>query len=164
MKIGIISDTHDHQENVSTAVEIFNQHRVDYVLHAGDITTHFTVEMFGQLQTARLIAVFGNMDAHRDKIKKMISTIGGEIHDDYYEGIIDDKRVYMTHAGYHLKDVIAGNNYDLVIYGHTHQQDIRSHNSTLIINPGEATDRVTGSSNIVILDLNNMDYQIIPLP
>jgi putative phosphoesterase len=164
MKIGIISDTHDHQEHVSAAVEIFNQHGVDYVLHAGDITTQFTVEMFAQLQTARLIAVFGNMDAQRYKIKKMISTVGGEIHDDYYDGVINDKRVYMTHTNFHLDNVIASNNYDLVIYGHTHHQDIRSLNSTLIINPGEATDRVTGSSHIVILELNNMDYQIISLP
>ena len=37
MKIGIISDTHDHHSNVIKAIRIFNERRVKYVLHAGDI-------------------------------------------------------------------------------------------------------------------------------
>ena len=34
---------------------------------------------------------------------------------------------------------------------------------TLIINPGEATDWITGSARVVILDLNDMSHTVEPL-
>ena len=37
MKIGIITDSHDHRANLRKAVEIFNNANVDKVLHAGDL-------------------------------------------------------------------------------------------------------------------------------
>jgi predicted phosphodiesterase len=51
----------------------------------------------------------------------------------------------------------------MVIYGHTHQQDIRRHGKTLIINPGESTDWLTGSGHIVIVELDDMSYESISL-
>lgn len=163
MNIGIISDTHDHQENVLAALEIFNQHRVDYVLHAGDFTTHFTAELFARLRTAGFIAVFGNMDVNREKTMDVISAFNGEIHEKFYDGQINDKRIYMTHFDNQWEKVISRNNYDLAIYGHTHRSDIHRQNQTLIVNPGEATDRITGCPQVVILNLANMQYQVISL-
>ena len=44
MKIGFITDTHDRQEILMKAIEIFAEQDVVYVLHAGDITSPATAE------------------------------------------------------------------------------------------------------------------------
>ncbi|HEU0144178.1 MAG TPA: metallophosphoesterase family protein, partial [Nitrososphaera sp.] len=59
MKIGLISDTHDNFKTIEAAVRIFREKRIDYVLHAGDITTPEAVEAFAGL---KLIGVLGNND------------------------------------------------------------------------------------------------------
>jgi predicted phosphodiesterase len=45
--------------------------------------------------------------------------------------------------------------FDLIVYGHTHIQEIRRDGNTLVINPGH--------SWAVILDLDNMNYETIYL-
>ncbi|MFC1782171.1 metallophosphoesterase [Planctomycetota bacterium] len=164
MKIGIISDTHDHHEHVLAAIDVFNDRRVEYVLHAGDIISPFTAKSFANLKTARFIAVFGNNEGERPLLRNIISKFGGEIHDNVYKGELGGKKIFMTHTQQFLDEVINSRMYDLVIYGHTHTQDIRRVENTLIINPGEATDWISGKSYLVILETENMSYEVIPLP
>ena len=45
------------------------------------------------------------------------------------------------------------------IYGHTHKQDIRQIGKTLVINPGETTDCLSGSPQVMILNLDDMSYR-----
>jgi len=69
----------------------------------------------------------------------------------------------MTHTHHNIDEIIASGMYDIVIYGHTHQQDIRREGKTLVVNPGESTDWITGSGHIVIVELDDMSYEIISL-
>jgi len=163
MRIGILSDTHDHHRNVTRAIEIFAHHRAQYVFHGGDIVAPFTAQAFAELHDARLIAVFGNNDGEKLHLKRTIEGFGGEIHEYCYKGELDGKRVYMTHTNHNVEEVAASQMYDLLIYGHTHRQDIRRVGRTLIINPGEATDWITGSARVVILDLKDMSHTAEPL-
>jgi len=163
MKVGIISDTHDHTENVLAAIEIFNDQQVDYVFHAGDFTTAFTATNFAQLKTARFRAVLGNMDGSGKKIKKAAAGFGGEICDLACQATIQNRHIYMIHKNDRLDEALALKQYDLVIYGHTHHPDIRWVDNTLLVNPGEATNRITGVAQMVILNLDDMNYQVFPL-
>jgi predicted phosphodiesterase len=36
MKIGIISDSHDHLENIRKSADLFKQRKIEFVLHLGD--------------------------------------------------------------------------------------------------------------------------------
>ena len=56
MKIGILSDTHDAHENVLKAIKIFNEHKVSYVFHAGDMVSPFTARAFADVAPAKFIA------------------------------------------------------------------------------------------------------------
>ena len=47
MKIGLISDTHDNFKTIESAVKIFREKRIDYVIYAGDITTPEAVVFAG---------------------------------------------------------------------------------------------------------------------
>ena len=163
MKAGIISDTHDHHEHTLAAIEILKQEKVDIVFHAGDIISPFTAKAFADVGAEKFIAVFGNNDGEKLILRSVIESFGGEIHDYSYKGIVNNKRVYMTHAQHHIEEVAVSKMHDLVIYGHTHVQDIRRVGETLVINPGETTDWVTGKSHLVILDMNTMDYDVIKI-
>ena len=159
MKIGIISDSHDHHQNSLMAVEIFNEKKVAYILHAGDIISPFTAKAFAKVTAAKFIAVFGNNDGEKLLLTSEIKKFGGEIYDDPYRGEIGGRRIFMTHKPSVLDEAAESGKYDLVIYGHTHKQDIRKVGASLVINPGELTDWVTGRSDLVILQLDNMSWE-----
>ena len=163
MQIAIITDTHDHHENVLKAVDILNERSVDYVLHAGDIISPFTAKAFSRLKKSRFIAVYGNNDGEKLFLKETIEGFGGEIHDYCYKGELAGRKIYMTHVHFTIDEVVKSQNYDLVIYGHTHYQDIRKEGRTLVINPGESTDWLTGGGNMVILDTDSMDYEVVKI-
>lgn len=156
MRIGIISDTHDHHRNVRRAIEIFRDESVEYVLHAGDITSVSTVDLFEALPQARLIVAFGNCDADRRALRTAIEAVGGEAHAGCYDGTIDGKRIHMTHIPDGTERTAGCRAYDLVVYGHTHRQDICRSNGTLVVNPGAARNWMTDSSHVVILDTADM--------
>ena len=159
MLAGIISDTHDHHKSVLDAIALLNEKKVDVVFHAGDIVSPFTAKAFDDLDCRKIIAVFGNNDGEKLALKKTFDSIGGEIHEYCFKGTVNGKRIFMTHVPYDLHEIIQCQEFDLIIYGHTHSQDIRQEGKSLVINPGEATDWITGSGNVVILDLDTMEYE-----
>ena len=163
MKIGIISDSHDHHQNVNLAVDIFNAYKVEYVLHAGDIISPFTAKAFGNIKAAKFIAVFGNNDGEKLFLTNTINRFGGEIYENCLKTTIADCRIYMTHVHNNIEEIAKSQMYDLVIYGHTHLQDIRRVEKSLIINPGESTDWITAKPTLVILDLKDMNYETVSL-
>ena len=163
MKIGIISDSHDHHLNVLKAVEVFNEHKVSYILHAGDIVSPFTATAFSKVEGAKLIAVFGNNDGEKIILKREFDSFGGEIYEDCYKGEIAGRKIFMTHRPSIVDEMAASGKFDLVIYGHTHKQDIRKSGDTLIINPGESTDWLMEKSAVVILRPDDMSFEEVLL-
>ncbi|OHB61840.1 MAG: hypothetical protein A2Y76_07425 [Planctomycetes bacterium RBG_13_60_9] len=163
MKIGIISDTHDNRRNTARAVEIFRRHSVEYVFHAGDIVAPFTTLAFAELVDVKFIAVYGNNDGEKLHLKDVVEGFGGEIHEYCYKGELAGNKIYMTHTDHNIEEVARSQMYDLVVHGHTHRQDIRRLGRTLIVNPGEATDWITGAGHAVVLDLDDMSHIIEPL-
>jgi uncharacterized protein len=61
-----------------------------------------------------------------------------------------------------LDALVASGRFDAIIYGHTHEPDIRE-GKTLVINPGEACGWLKGNRTIAIWDLADGDVQIMPL-
>ena len=163
MKVGILSDTHDHHANVLAAIRIFNQQKVEYVLHAGDMVSPFTVKSFGQLELAKLIAVLGNNEGELYLLKSAFDEMGAELHERVYRGKLGGREIFMTHVGAVIDEVVQSQRYDLVIYGHSHRQDIRTEGRTLVVNPGETTDWITGNAQLVVVELDDMSYQVIAL-
>lgn len=155
MKIGIITDTHDNKALLKKANEVFAEHHVDCVLHAGDITSPSSAQALAEIDHARFIAVFGNCDCDSSSLESVVSCHKGEIHMGPYKGNIGDKKLLMAHDPRALGDMAVNGDFDLIVYGHTHVQDIHRDGDTLVINPGQ--------SWAVVLDLENMDYETILL-
>ena len=64
MEIGLISDTHDDLLSLKSAIKIFNERKVKYVIHAGDYVFPGVVKQFKHLN-AKLIGVLGNNDGEK---------------------------------------------------------------------------------------------------
>ena len=137
MKIGLISDTHDNFRNIESAVKMFTDKNISYVIHAGDITTPEAVEAFAGL---KLIGVLGNNDMDREGLSNAFEKIGGQLRGEVAE-IEEDNLLIAVYHGTDFKKreaLIQSGKYDVVIYGHTHKIDSKAVGKTIIINPGTA--------------------------
>lgn len=159
MKIGIISDTHDNLDAIEKAVSIFNENKVELVIHAGDFIAPFTARPFEKLNS-KLVGIFGNNDGEKFGLKNNFKQIG-EIHNDPYIFSRSGKKILLTHHPEIVNPIAKSYEYDLVIYGHTHKNDIRKIHNTLVINPGEGGGWLYGDKTLAILDLEKMKAEII---
>jgi len=157
MKIGIMSDTHDHCGYIRKAVSFFNVQGVEKVIHAGDVIAPFTYEDFKHLQ-APMIMIFGNNDGDKIGLQKKF----GLIYNPPYECEFDEKRFLVLHEPHNLNSIIAGGLFDYVIYGHLHTADIREGTIT-VINPGEVCGWLTGKSTVVILETSSKEVSVYEL-
>lgn len=161
MKIGIISDTHDNLPQIKKAVKIFNQERVELVLHAGDFTSPFTSREFKNLNCP-LKGIFGNNDGDKLLLQKYFIEIG-KISSETYLTKLNQISLIMLHKDELVDSLAESQKYDLIIYGHTHRTDIHKIGKTFIINPGECGGWLTGKSTIALLDLETLEAKIVEL-
>lgn len=159
MHIGIMSDTHDHMVQIKKAVELFNERKVDHVLHAGDFTSPFTFRILKELRCS-FTGIFGNNDGDKLLLHRMS---GGRIFNQPHTFELSDRRIVLIHE-HHIADALADSgHYDLVIYGHTHKPEVRKTKNALIVNPGETGSWLYGESTVAIADLSGMTADIIKL-
>jgi uncharacterized protein len=179
MKIGIISDTHDDIENVQEAIQIFNQNKVEYVIHAGDYIFPGIIKEFSKLN-GKLIGVFGNNDGERNGILKSFIDINGEIKGEIGDIEIDNIKFGIYHGtDKEIKErIIFSKKYDILICGHTHKREpnntgkIETGNNynTLVLNPGSAHRKSVSLSGafseigrIILFDTQSKTYKFVEL-
>ena len=80
MRVGIVSDTHNNIKNVKKVIELFNNSKVEKVIHTGDITQPKVLTQFKDLQ-APLYGVFGNNDQDRASLDQEIKARGSFLKD-----------------------------------------------------------------------------------
>ena len=157
MKIGVMSDSHDNVAMIQKAAELFNNERVDLVIHAGDFIAPFAVAALSGLE-CRVVGVFGNNDGERIGIAKRFEAVG-EIHPNLATVEIHGRKIAAMHYPELAEPIAKSGEYDIVIYGHTHEIDVRKAQS-LILNPGETGGWTTGKSTVAIVDLDTLEAEI----
>ncbi len=160
MKLGVMADSHDNVPMVRRAVELFNQRGVDLVIHAGDFVAPFAVAPLADLD-CRVVAVFGNNDGERVVLAKKLEAIG-EVHPNLAEVELGGKRIAAMHYPELAEPIAASGIYDLVIYGHTHEIDLRP-GATTVLNPGEVGGWLSGRSTVAVVDLEGLNVEIVDL-
>jgi uncharacterized protein len=160
MRIGVVSDSHGHVEFVRPAVRMLESLQVECVLHCGDIGTVAVVELFAQWPSH---FVFGNCDADRQQLAAAIVAAGQTCHGDFGDVTLSGKRIALIHSDNQrrFQQTLAGGEYDLVCYGHTHVASIERHGHTLALNPG-ALYRANPHS-LAIVELAPLQATIISL-
>ncbi len=164
MKLGIMSDSHDNLPNVAKAVKIFNQRKVQKVLHAGDIIAPFVTRNLLKLN-CDVLAVFGNNDGDKLYLQENFGKINkvGEIKEPPVSFKLAGKRIYLTHWPHQLEILAESGIYDIIVYGHTHDAEIRRVGKTLVVNPGETGGWLREKATIAVVDLETMEAEIIEL-
>ena len=168
MKIGLISDTHDNIKNIKTAVKIFAERKVDYAIHAGDITTPEAVEAFSSI---RLIGVLGNNDIDVERLRSAFQKIKGELKGDFCELEQDDLVIAVYHGTdfKRRESIIQSGKYDIVICGHTHKLENKEvaavdEKTTIVINPGTANGWFFGyKATAAIFDTMTRECEFVDL-
>jgi uncharacterized protein len=161
MKIGIISDTHDHMGNCQKACAAFTAEGVKTVLHAGDLVAPFVAPVFHQARL-KLIAVFGNNDGERLFLHERFSELGFELHHGPHRFDFSGRRICLMHEPRCLESLVRSGDFDLAVYGHTHEVAI-GEEGTLVVNPGEACGYLTGKATCAVVELDDLSGRIIEL-
>jgi len=161
MKIGIISDSHDHPDNISRSVRIFRDRDVAYILHLGDYVNPNSVRAF---KGVKLVGIFGNNDGDKFRLISAFNEIDGEIKGDFYE-FEEDELKFACYHGTELpiKDALARcGKYDVFLYGHTHQCENIRIGKTLVLNPG-SSHGFGDKATIMIFDTRTGQTELIAL-
>ena len=162
MIIGVLSDTHDHVINIRKAIKAFNNKGVERVLHAGDFVSPFAVAPFKELNM-HMDAILGNNEGELLGVEKMFMNTGHTLHPLHCELNLDGFRILMVHEPLEIDALAKSGSYDVIIYGHTHNSEIRTLESTLILNPGEVCGWLTNNPTAATLDTDTKSAEIFSL-
>jgi uncharacterized protein len=159
--IGIMSDTHDNIDAIRKAVKIFNDKDLDLIIHAGDLISPFTAKEFQKLNP-ELVAVYGNNDGEREGLKSAYKDFC--ILEDFKEISVEGWKFAVIHGtNPAIVDSLAqAGKYDVVVRGHTHKMEILN-GETMVINPGEVCGYISGEKTVVILDTDDLGFEVLYL-
>jgi uncharacterized protein len=162
MRIGLIADSHDRLPAITELVKQMQAAGVGMVLHAGDYCSPFALRAFEDAHVS-LAGVFGKNDGdHEGLVSRAQSAFGAELFESPHSFEMGGKRILLVHdIGDVNKRSIAG--HEIVIHGHTHQQEMKTRGDTLIVNPGEACGWLYGTPSAAMLDLDSRQVEFITL-
>ncbi|MEO5376565.1 MAG: YfcE family phosphodiesterase [Magnetococcus sp. DMHC-6] len=137
MKIGLISDSHDHLDHIGKAAQLFKERGVDLVIHAGDFISPPAILALDGLTVA---AVFGNNDGEKLGLAKMFAKIQGRLEGDFLELETEEGLLAVYHGTVSSlkRSLIDSGRYRAVVCGHTHTPENRLQGNTWVLNPGTA--------------------------
>jgi putative phosphoesterase len=157
VRIGVVSDTHNHLPNVGRIVELFNAARVARVVHTGDITQPKTLDAFARLE-APLVGVYGNNDQERPALAASARRHGIHLTDPPLELAWAGRRILVVHdpldLAVHLRD-----HHDLALHGHNHEHVVERRGATLVFNPGECAGHLEGWNAVGVVDLVRLETE-----
>lgn len=161
MRIGVVSDTHNHLPNTRRIVELLNGAGVERVVHTGDITQPKTLQVLAGLE-APLYAVYGNNDlGERHALERASREL--EIH------LVDpplvlewaERRIVVVHDPEDLHDALL-EGVDLAIHGHDHRHRSETWDGgALVFNPGECAGHVEGLNQVGVVDLVHLEARVL---
>jgi putative phosphoesterase len=145
MLIAILSDIHDNLPKLRAAIDHIQ--RVDALLCGGDLCSPFVVDELAKFPR-QIHVVFGNNDADLFRITQKTSAANQgrapedqiHLHGEFYEGELGGRKLALIHFEQIGQALARSGQYDLVVYGHTHQFSLERDPATGAVrglNPGE---------------------------
>jgi hypothetical protein len=125
MKIGVVSDTHDHLD--PEVLRVFQG--VDHILHAGDVGLPWIILHLEQI--APVTAVLGNTDVGLHYPETSVVELAGR-------KILVHHVLDLDRPNQPLHERIQRERPDVVVFGHTHRRYHQTREGRLFLNPGYA--------------------------
>lgn len=148
-KIGVVSDTHipTRAEAIPEQVlDRFREEEVGLIIHAGDMVT---MEVKNSLEEiAPVVAVAGNMDRT-------------EVRNHYPEAAVLEaggKRIGVIHNTVNplsdkMKLLAEENRLDLLVFGHTHRQQLEEKDGIYYLNPGSPSQPIMSEAGFALIEV-----------
>lgn len=132
--VGLIADTHVPARARCIPKMVFKIfENADFIVHAGDLVKLSVIDELEQL--APVLAVHGNMDGPEvsGALPKMnsLKIYGWKI------GVMHDPNTLFGRGK--MREIAKQNGFNVLVYGHTHNANIKWEGTTLYINPGSPT-------------------------
>lgn len=157
MRIGVVSDTHNHLPNVRRIVELLNAARVERVVHTGDITQAKTLDVLAGL-AAPLHGVFGNNDLEREALGAAIARHGFHFADGLLRLEWGGRRVGVVHDP---RELAAAGDLEVALHGHTHRLAVERAGGRLVFNPGECAGHMAGRNTVGVVNLVTLEVELL---
>jgi len=161
VKVGVLSDTHDNLASIEGAARKFKEAGVERVLFAGDFCSPFAAAKMREFGVP-ILAVFGNNDGDKLLLKQRSADFC-DLAEAPRELELAGRRVLLLHFPWLLDSLAKSGDFDLIVYGHTHEPEVRRVGGTLILNPGECGGWLKGKKTIAIVDLERMEAELVEL-
>ena len=156
MLIGVVSDTHNNIKNINKIIYLFNEEKVDLVIHTGDISKATTLKIFSALDCP-LMGVYGNNDRLEEGLKEVCKENNFIFQEPPLSVILDNKKIAVFHEPELIDDYIKDHqNIDVILHGHTHRYREEIIENTIYFNPGESAGSLEGKSAIGLINTHNL--------
>lgn len=155
MRICVMSDSHEHVDNIRAVFNATLKDKADYYVHLGDDYSdtegfRFHLRVPGVYDEEYAMRGLKHRIVHNfDRIKALIT---------------HTERSHVNDFPSDLKpeDMIANKKIDLVFYGHTHEYAIKQENGVVLVNPGhlKTTDKKGFQPTYALLDIEERHIRI----
>jgi putative phosphoesterase len=156
MKIGVMADTHDCQQNTQSVLAKFRLQDIRVIIHCGDMTSAKTAALFSGF---RAIHVLGNgdLDASREIRSTLLKVNPENFSGPTFTGEIDNIAIAVIHGDKdgELQQLIHSGLYRYVFHGHSHLQCDKPIGDCRVINPGALGGRKPEKRSALIFDLQS---------
>ena len=162
MRVGLMADSHDRIPAVAEFVKIMQEGGVSMLLHAGDYCAPFALRPIEEASMS-LGGVFGRNDGDtQGLLAKATAGFGAELFEGPHSFELGGERILVVHdiGDVQPRSIEA---HSIVLHGFTHQQEMKTRGSTLIVNPGEACGWLFGTPKAAILDLETKKVEFLSL-
>ena len=156
MLVGVVSDTHNNFKNIDTIIELFNNEKVELVVHTGDIASASALQKFSKLN-CNLIGVYGNNDREELGLQETSEKYNFQFQEPPFFVTIKKRKIVIFHEPDLIDDYLFENSeIDLILHGHTHRFRHELKSGIKVFNPGESAGMLKGKNAIGLIDLENL--------
>lgn len=136
MHIAVLSDIHDHLENLRRALQLV--HGCGALLCCGDLCAPLTLREMAQGFAGPIHVVRGNNDGDMLIMARVAAETGRvTLYGEYGEIELGGRKIAFVHYPRLAEGLAALGDYDLVCHGHDHTARQLRVGRTLLLNPGE---------------------------
>ena len=161
MLVGVVSDTHNRVGNVRNIISLFNSHKVELVIHTGDITKAQTLSYFSELNCP-LKGVYGNNDLNEPGLEDTSVEFGFEFVLPPLIFSLGGIKVAVFHEPEGICSLIKKEKgLNLILHGHTHRYRDEFINGIKIFNPGECAGSLRGKNAVGLVNTKNLKTERI---
>ncbi len=165
MKIGVVSDSHDHGALLADAVMRARDWGAQAILHCGDVIGPNSLRASLALGLP-LHVVHGNNLGDLLSMQRLANASNGALV--YYGGdatlSLGGRRLFMTHYPHLARGMACTGDFDAVFCGHSHvacvEQVAGAHGRTPLVNPGTVAG-LGAERTMVLADLERLSFEIV---